>query len=193
MPLSQASVRRGTASCTAVQISSHHRFSKRLRRPALRKASGFPVSAAAFVLLRAVRRLTDCAEEVVQVQVPRKGEAFPQIGRRSRRSSLARATVIWTGLERAVHLQIISVGLALPPGMKHFRRWAGWILAPPLPRRTSFVGMTVIASLTRTSMPNHSARKLERRPTYQVNVVIETPGRPTGSVRLCQSIRTWAG
>ena len=36
------------------------------------------------------------------MQVSRKGEAFPQIGRRSRRSSLTQARVIWTSLGLAL-------------------------------------------------------------------------------------------
>ena len=55
---------------TAVQITSSRPRSERLRRPDLRKASGFPAHPAPFVLLRAVRRPTDCAEVVVQVRRP---------------------------------------------------------------------------------------------------------------------------
>jgi len=55
---------------TAVQITSSRPCSERLRRPYLRKASGFPAHPVPFVLLRTVRRPTDCAEEVVHVRRP---------------------------------------------------------------------------------------------------------------------------
>ena len=45
--------RRGTVRCRAVQIADLIERSSRLCRPALRKASGFPASAGASVLLRA--------------------------------------------------------------------------------------------------------------------------------------------
>jgi hypothetical protein len=55
---------------TAVQITSSRRRSERLRPSVDGKASGFPANPAPFLLLRTVRRLTDCAEEVVEAKRP---------------------------------------------------------------------------------------------------------------------------
>jgi len=59
-----------------LSITSSRPRSARFPRPDLRKASGFPATPAPFVLLRALRRLTDCAEKVIQARCPSERQSL---------------------------------------------------------------------------------------------------------------------
>jgi hypothetical protein len=93
----------GASKATTVQITSACRRRERLRRPDLRKASGFPGNPAPFVFLRAGWKAEpsslrgggcSCWESFG------KAKPFRKSGRQSRSSCPMVTSVIWTSLQQ---------------------------------------------------------------------------------------------